>query len=179
MVDQSTLETVTGSVAATGDTLSGSFAGESGPTLLAGAQYVRSISFQIVDAPLIHARPPVRPNTTLTIDVNARQITDNQPDFEVDLGLRCIGMGEAPAEGTPAPTLFEANITYSGLFSVRNVTAETFEPLLLVDAPRLLFPAARNYLADLTREAGFIPVLLQPIDFVALWQSRRRQQAAG
>jgi preprotein translocase subunit SecB len=49
------------------------------------------------------------------------------------------------------------------------------EPVLLVECPRLLFPFARNILADVTREGGFPPVMLNPIDFVALWQSRRGQ----
>ena len=51
--------------------------------------------------------------------------------------------------------------------------------MLLVECPRLLFPFARNILADVTREGGFPPVLLNPIDFVQLWQSRRQQPAAG
>jgi len=49
--------------------------------------------------------------------------------------------------------------------------------VLLVECPRLLFPYARNLLGELTREGGFPPVLLQPVDFVALWQSRRAQSA--
>ena len=56
-----------------------------------------------------------------------------------------------------------------------NVPQESLEPVLLVECPRLLFPFARNVLADATREGGFMPVLLTPIDFVALWQSRRAQ----
>jgi preprotein translocase subunit SecB len=66
-------------------------------------------------------------------------------------------------------------VTYCGVFTL-DVDAPSIEPVLLVECPRLLFPFARNILADATREGGFPPVLLQPIDFVALWQSRR---AAG
>jgi preprotein translocase subunit SecB len=47
--------------------------------------------------------------------------------------------------------------------------------VLLVECPRILFPFARNILSDVTRDGGFPPVLLQPIDFVALWQARRAQ----
>ncbi|GBR05666.1 protein translocase subunit SecB [Acetobacter oeni LMG 21952] len=141
-----------------------------------GAQYVRSVTFRVVDSVMLHTRPPIRPNTSLILDVNARQITENQPDFEVDLGMKCHGVADTPADGSQPPTLFEADIIYSGLFSLRNVTAETFEPLLLVEAPRMIFPAARNYLADLTREAGFLPVILQQFDFDALWHSRRQKK---
>ena len=59
-----------------------------------------------------------------------------------------------------------------------NVPQEHLEPVLLVECPRLLFPFARNILADVTRDGGFPPVMLAPIDFVALWQSRRQAAAA-
>ncbi|NHN84163.1 preprotein translocase subunit SecB [Acetobacter musti] len=187
MVDLKTMETVTGAgtyPAGSGTdsvTGTGTAPGQrsSRPAVLMGAQYVRSVTFRVVDSIMLHTRPPVRPNTSLTLDVNARQVGENLPDFEVDLGMRCHGMADAPADGSQPPTLFEADIIYSGLFSLRNVTAETFEPLLLIEAPRMLFPAARNYLADLTREAGFLPVILQQFDFEALWMSQQAQKKAG
>ena len=58
-----------------------------------------------------------------------------------------------------------------------SVPQEQLEPVLLVECPRLLFPFARNILADVTRDGGFPPVMLAPIDFVALWQSRRGEAA--
>ncbi|OUJ14699.1 protein-export chaperone SecB [Acetobacter sp. DsW_063] len=164
MVDANTMESVAGSAQQ-----------QTGPSILMGVQYVRSVTFDVHNAPLIHTRPPQRPHTTLQLDVGAKQIGENSPDFEVELVLRCEGVGEPPAEGQQPVALFNARIVYAGLFSLRNSTAETFEPLLLVEAPRMLFPAARNYLADLTREAGFLPVILQQIDFVALWRTRRAQ----
>ena len=69
------------------------------------------------------------------------------------------------------------DLTYAGLFGLRNIPAEHIQPFLLGEAPRLLFPFARNILSDITREGGFPPVLMQPIDFLALWQSRRPQAA--
>lgn len=180
MVDVKTMETVTGAAAHSGgtgaDSLSGTGQQPARPTVIMGAQYVRSVTFRVVDSVMLHTRPPMRPNTSLTLDVNARQVGENQPDFEVDLGMRCHGMADAPADGSQPSTLFEADIIYSGLFTLRNVTAEAFEPLLLVEAPRMIFPAARNYLADLTREAGFLPVILQQFGFEALWLSRRTQK---
>jgi preprotein translocase subunit SecB len=69
---------------------------------------------------------------------------------------------------------FIAELVYAGIFTV-NVDPQVLEAVLLVECPRLLFPFARNILADITRDGGFPPVLLTPIDFVALWQSRRAQ----
>jgi preprotein translocase subunit SecB len=62
--------------------------------------------------------------------------------------------------------------------TLTGVPENTIEPILLVEVPRILFPFARNILADVSRDGGFPPVLLQPIDFLALWQSRRQQGAA-
>jgi len=70
-------------------------------------------------------------------------------------------------------------LTYAGVFTLNNIPENSVEPVLLVECPRLLFPYARNLLGEMTREGGFPPVLLQPIDFVALWQSRRAQAGAG
>ncbi|MFN8891088.1 MAG: protein-export chaperone SecB, partial [Alphaproteobacteria bacterium] len=73
-------------------------------------------------------------------------------------------------------TAFIAELVYCGIFTVNGIAPEMLEPVLLVECPRLLFPFARNILADVTRDGGFPPVLLAPIDFVALWQNRRAQQ---
>ena len=81
--------------------------------------------------------------------------------------------------GGTAPTVFIAELTYAGVFTLTGLPENAIEPVLLVECPRILFPFARNILADVTRDGGFPPVLLQPIDFVALWQAagRRRRRA--
>ena len=73
------------------------------------------------------------------------------------------------------PTVFVAELTYAGVFTLTGLPDNAVEPVLLVECPRILFPFARNILSDVTRDGGFPPVLLQPIDFVALWQARRAQ----
>jgi preprotein translocase subunit SecB len=74
--------------------------------------------------------------------------------------------------------VFLAELSYGGIFTLTGVPDNAIEPILLVECPRILFPFARNILADVTRDGGFPPVLLQPIDFVALWQNRRAQAGA-
>ena len=73
--------------------------------------------------------------------------------------------------------MFVVELAYAGVFTLAGIPAETVEPILLVECPRLLFPFARNILSDVTRDGGFPPVLMQPIDFLALWQSRRADAA--
>jgi len=103
-----------------------------------------------------------------------------------DLSIRAEAT-EAPAAGStnggaatePGGRVFLAELAYSGVFTLSGLPDNTIEPVLLVECPRILFPFARNVLAEVTREGGFPPVLLQPIDFVALWQSRRAQAQAA
>ena len=120
---------------------------------------------------------------SINLDVQARRIHEGQSVFEVALVIRAEARDTAAqANGqatTPAPTVFVAELTYAGVFTLNGLPENAIEPVLLVECPRILFPFARNILADVTRDGGFPPVLLQPIDFVALWQSRRNQPGAS
>ena len=81
---------------------------------------------------------------------------------------------EAKLENRPA---FILDLTYGGVFTVQ-VPEEHLQPVLLIECPRLLFPFARNIVADCVRDGGFPPILLQPIDFVTLYRNRVEQMAA-
>ena len=86
--------------------------------------------------------------------------------------------GEGAQEGN---TLFIAEVQYAGVFSVGDVQDEYLPPLLMIEAPRLLFPFARAIVSDCVRDGGFPPLMIHPIDFVALYQERvaQAQQEAG
>ena len=82
-------------------------------------------------------------------------------------------------DGEKPVAVFIADLSYAGVFTLTGIPEAQHEPILLVECPRLLFPFARNILADVTREGGLPPVMLQPIDFVALWQQRRAAALAN
>ena len=144
-----------------------------GPLTL-NIQYTKDLSFEVPGAPEIFATLREQPRVDIQLDVQARPLQENSGVFEVSLQVRA----DAKANLNNADqTCFIAELTYCGIFTV-SVPPEQVEPVLLVECPRLLFPFARNILADVTRDGGFPPVLLAPIDFVALWQSRRGGDAA-
>ncbi len=159
-------------------------AGQTLPPLVVNVQYIKDLSFEVPNAPEIYATLRSQPAVQINLDVQARALQDGQSVFEVVLAVKAEAReapaaagqnGSAPpAEGRP---VFIAELQYAGVFTLNGVPPEAVEPLLLIECPRLLFPFARSVLSDVTREGGFPPVLLQPIDFVGLWQSRR--QAAG
>jgi len=156
------------------------------PPLVVNVQYIKDLSFEVPNAPEIYATLRSQPNVQINLDVQARALQDGQNVFEVVLAVKAEaregaaapnGNGAAqPAEGRP---VFIAELQYAGVFTLNGVPPEAVEPLLLIECPRLLFPFARSILSDVTREGGFPPVLLQPIDFVGLWQSRRQQAGAA
>ena len=143
------------------------------PPLLINIQYIKDLSFEVPNAPGIFATLRENPRVDLSLDVNARRIQDGENIFEVLLQIRADA--RVPQDNSPA---FIAELLYCGIFTV-NVPEEMLEPVLLVECPRQLFPFARNILADVTRDGGFPPILLTPIDFAALWQSRRGQTSGS
>jgi preprotein translocase subunit SecB len=151
------------------------------PPLVVNAQYVKDLSFEVPNAPEIFSTLRTQPNVNINLDVQAKRLQEGQDVFEVTLQIKAEAVeapaaspnGQVAAEGKP---VFIAELAYCGVFTLTGVPDNAVEPLLLVECPRLLFPYARNILADVTRDGGFPPVLLQPIDFVALWQARRGGQ---
>ena len=164
------------------------------PPLVVNIQYVKDLSFEVPGAPGIYSSLRAQPLVAINLDVQARRITDGGSAYEVTLVIRAeatepnaqgaasngqgVGIPGAGAQ-TPAPVVFIAELSYAGVFTLTGLPDNAIEPVLLVECPRILFPFARNILADVTRDGGFPPVLLQPIDFVQLWQARRAQQPAA
>ncbi|HXT81336.1 MAG TPA: protein-export chaperone SecB [Acetobacteraceae bacterium] len=156
--------------------------------LVVNIQYVKDLSFEVPGAPQIFTQLRAQPQVNINLDVQARRVQEGQNVFEVAIMIRAEahdaspaqasgnGSGQAPA--TP-PVVFVAELTYAGVFTLNGLPDNAMEPVLLVECPRILFPFARNILSDVTRDGGFPPVLLQPIDFVALWQARRNQPGAA
>jgi preprotein translocase subunit SecB len=75
--------------------------------------------------------------------------------------------------------LFAFDLTFAGVFRVQNVPKESLQPLVMIECPRLLFPFAREIVATAVRNGGFPPLLLDPVDFVSLYQQRMAQTQPG
>jgi preprotein translocase subunit SecB len=135
------------------------------------AQYVKDLSFENPNAPRsLQQLQTAQPKIEVNVNVNARKMADDV--FEVDLKIEV-----SAKQGTD--TAFLVDLLYAGLFGVRNLPDENLEAFLIVSAPTLLFPFARRVIADVTRDGGFPPMMLEPVDFAALYMQQRQNQAAG
>ncbi|MEO0467442.1 MAG: protein-export chaperone SecB [Pseudomonadota bacterium] len=138
----------------------------SGPQLRALSQFVKDLSFENPGT-----NPgEERPNIDLNIDVSAVPHKQGNGIYEVSLKL------SAKAH-TPSVTMFLIELDYGGLFQVVGMSDSEAEATLLIECPRMLFPFARRLMADITREGGFPPLLIDPVDFVQLY--RTQHQPAG
>lgn len=139
-----------------------------GPRLAILTQYVKDMSFENPKAPRGLQQPAARPEIQIRVDVAARPMGEGH--YEVSLQLNVDAKsGE--------DVVFLVELTYGGIFLLANIPQDSLQPLLLIECPRLLFPFARRIVADATRDGGFPPLMIDPIDFVSLYR-RKLQQAS-
>jgi len=138
--------------------------------LTINAQYIKDLSFEVPNSPSVFVEMQKNsPDINIDITVNARQLHENT--FEVSLGVNVsCKVGEE--------TGFILELDYSGAFTL-SVPDEHRQPVLMIECPRLLFPFARNIIADVTRDGGFPPVMLGMVDFVAMFQRQVEAQGAA
>lgn len=170
-----------GGALANGD--GGETAGQPRPGIACLAQYVRDLSFENPGAPMSLARLSEQPQVSVNIATEARPLG---PDtYEVILSITAsAGTKEAASDAAAAKGeekfVFIAEIQYAGVFALSAVPEAARRETLLIEGPRLLFPFARQIIAEATRDGGFPPLLINPIDFAALYRdSLKRSPGAG
>ena len=132
------------------------------------AQYVKDLSFENPNAPRsLQMLQQTQPQIQVNVNVGAKKVADDV--YEVDLKIDVTAKQEEE-------TAFVVDLLYSGLFGLRNFPEEQLEPFLIVSAPSLLFPYARRIVSDATRDGGFPPLMLEPVDFGGLYLQQKAQQ---
>jgi preprotein translocase subunit SecB len=138
------------------------------PRLAVLVQYSKDLSFENPNAPRTLGPQQQPPNISVQINVNARQL--GPTDYEVTLLLEG-GAGEGEN------TLFKFELNYAGVFRLENIPANQIQPAIMIECPRLLFPFARQIIAEAVRNGGFPPLYIDPIDFGALFAQRMASAA--
>ncbi|MGD1887752.1 MAG: protein-export chaperone SecB [Cohaesibacteraceae bacterium] len=142
---------------------------QTAPRFQALAQYIKDLSVENPNAP-----DSFRNKTQPKIDINVSVGVNPKAEGTHEVVLKL----EAKA-GAGKDMLFAVELAYAGLFRLANMTQEQGQVALMIEAPRLLFPFAREILANATRQAGFPPLMLDPVDFLALYRQRAMQQQQG
>ncbi|MBL4875942.1 MAG: protein-export chaperone SecB [Cohaesibacteraceae bacterium] len=142
--------------------------GESGaaPSVRILAQYIKDLSFENPGAPNSLRARENAPNISIQINVEATPLSET--DFNVELTLE--GKAEDGEE-----VVFSAELVYGGVFKIENIPVEQMHPFVMIECPRLLFPFARQVIADVTQKGGFPPLMIDPIDFAQLYAQRMEQ----
>lgn len=139
------------------------------------AQYVKDLSFENPQVERLFKGEqdgPGGPNVNLEVEFNVGARRAQGDIFEVTIDLNA---GAQDKESNN--TIYQLEITYGGLFKIENIPQDALEPFLLVNCPSILFPFMRRMVADVTREGGYEPLMLDPIDFGQLYMKRKAQAA--
>ncbi len=141
--------------------------GEKGEFRVLG-QYIKDLSFENPKAPVSLQTLDEKPNLDVEVNVNARKVGEDTYESAIDFKAKATSSDNV---------IYSLETVYSGVFRIANVPEKMLQPFLLINCPSILFPFLRRLIADLTREGGFPPLLLDPIDFASLYTSR--VQTAG
>jgi preprotein translocase subunit SecB len=140
------------------------------PVFTVLVQYSKDFSFENPNAPgSLVQQQQTPPQIGIQINVNPRQLSAT--DYEVELKLE----GKAEHSGN---ILFAFDLNYAGVFRMMNIPQESVGPLLMIECPRLLFPYAREIVSSAISNGGFPPLLLNPVDFVAMYQQKAAEMQA-
>ena len=137
------------------------------PSIQINAQYIKDLSFESPRAPMV-LQEQAQPAIEVSVDVKAHRLAEKS--FEVVLSA------SADAK-TDSGQVFLVELTYAGVFTLDGVNEQQVAQILLVECPRLLFPFARAIIADATRDGGFPPLMIQPVDFARLFTENQNASA--
>ena len=131
-------------------------------------QFIKDLSFENPNVSRLLDGPGDNPNLKLEVNVNAERVKPELYQSAIDFKAHATNKNG---------TIYIMECVYGGLFKLVSVPEQALEPFLLINCPTILFPFLRRLVADITREGGFPPLLLDPIDFGGLY-IRRQQELA-
>lgn len=128
-------------------------------------QYIKDFSFENPQAPQIYTQKNLNPKISVSIDINAKKLQETI--FEVELIINAVAEHEKKQ-------MFVIELTYAGIFNIKDIDdEEALKEILFIYCPSLLFPYARRIISDTTRDASMPPLMLDTINFRALYESKK------
>jgi preprotein translocase subunit SecB len=133
-------------------------------------QYIKDLSFENPHSPQSLLLANTKPGIEVNVDLKAQKLQQDIYEMVLHISARAVSEGS---------TMFLVDLAYAGIFQLSNIPEERIESIILIDCPFVLFPFARRVIADVTRDGGFPPLMLDPIDFHALYLQNRAKKAAS
>lgn len=146
--------------------------GDNAPVFKMQKMYLKDLSFENPNAPVIYKEQNLSPNIEVKLEVRKNQL--DELNWEVSLAIT------ASLKTTDEKTVFIIELEHAGIFFLKNIPAEYLEGVLAVECPTLLFPFTRQIMSQLAVDGGFMPFLMDPVNFAGLFQNAQAQrQKAG
>ncbi len=139
------------------------------PSLNVLAQYVKDLSFESPGAPGSLRGRDSAPGINISVNVGANPLSEKEFDVTITLNAKA---------SFEKDVLFNVELVYGGVFRIEGFPQEHMLPVLFIECPRLLFPFARQIIAEATRNGGFPPLMLDPIDFAQMFQQKLAEDQA-
>jgi len=127
-------------------------------------QYIKDLSFENPKAPKVFIEKNLTPKIDVAIDINATKLQNEV--FEVELNISANAKNKED-------TIFVIELVYAGIFTIKGIAEDLIKQTLFIQCPALIFPFARRIISDTTRDAGFPPLMLNPINFEAMYESKK------
>ena len=143
-------------------------AGENAPAFRMQKMYVKDLSFENPNAPGIYKEQNLNPNVDVKMEVRKNQF--DEFNWEVSLIVN------AALKTADDKTVFIIELEHAGLFFLKNIPPEYLDGVLAVECPTLLFPFTRQIMSQMAVDGGFMPFLMDPVNFAGLFQNAQAQK---
>jgi preprotein translocase subunit SecB len=131
-------------------------------------QYIKDASFENPRAPASLVSSGEAPKLEVAVNLGAQRLEETVFELAIHINVRAVQEKQS---------VFLIDLAYGGVLEIKNAAEDQLEPLLFVQGAMLLFPYARRVISDLTRDGGFPPLLLEPIDFSAMYAQQKNRSA--
>ena len=135
--------------------------------------FIKDLSFENPNAPQIFLARNQEPKVDFNLQVNSKKIDDDH--WEVSLAITSKMLDKSADD----QMMFVVEVEHAGIFMMKNIPAEHVQRVLAIDCPLMLFPFTRQIISQASVDGGFMPFLMEPINFIALYENAQQQQATG
>ena len=141
-----------------------------GPVFRLQKMYVKDLSFENPNAPEVFQTKQNDPKTDVKLNMKNRSIAEDAYEITLEITVKVSGQDDK--------TMFIIEVEHAGVFLIKNIPAEHMPVVLNVECPNLLLPFTRQLISQATVDGGFVPFLIEPINFLALFQNAQKQKEA-